>query len=421
MSNTNNDSNFLAKLFNQNFSVKQPTYDELYRFDGLVTKIVNLYPDTAYATGFEIESPDVAYYKVATDRLQVYEKFRLASKWARLHGLSAILLISPGRLDKPFNGNLQGLKVFALDNHIDTDSETIRIGDSDVHRTRLIYFYGVSIIESKMGEVVTKSASVLDGVIECLTTYRTIHGSIAKLLSTSNQLVIGTAGLGAGIRSDILTNSNTQRDTILSRLNSIQTGRNLASIVMYDKDNEEITNVSNSLSDVDTLAETLMTLLAQRTDYPKNVLFGETTKAGIGSGQAAQLIERMIWAQKVTVWIENNWLHGLQTILDTIQSDNTLANYEVKIPLSLTMSEIERAQTLLAKAKALTEIGKVYPVSPQTVENYLQNDIEFLDTISKPDTKVETIVSDSIIDDLTKLSDISDNDIDEIMSKVANA
>lgn len=420
----NNDSNFLAKLFNQNFSVKQPNYSELYRFDGLVRKIIDLFPETAYATGFTIESPDSEYYKAATESLQVWEKFKIASKCARLYGLSCILIMSPGKLDKPIVSGVQGLKVFALDNNVDISSEFVRIGDTDVHRSRLLFFGGVELLENN-GEIVTKYASVLDGVIECITSYRTIHGSVAKLLQTSNQLVIGTAGLGAGIRSDILTGSNTQRDTILSRLNSIQSGRNLASIVMYDKDNEEITNVTNSLSDVDTLADTLMTVLAQHTDYPKNVLFGETTKAGIGSGQAAQLIERMIWAQKVSNWIENNWLDNIQSIMELLQNQNSLAPFEIKVPLALTMSELEKAQVLKEKALALSELSKTYPISPETVQNYLQNDIELLGSVKptiEPNNNPDiNSAQDSIVSDLTKMSEISENDVDETMDRVANA
>ena len=229
----NKDSNYLTKLFSQNFSVSQPSYGELYQYDNLVKKIVDLYPDTAYSTGFEIESDDTDFYKASLDKLQIWEKFRLASKWGRLYGLACLLLISKGDLSEPLKSEIYDIKVYALDNQIiNTNDDTVRIGDTFVHKSRLLYFTGYETMLTNNGEIGLKGHSVLDGCIDCLTSYRKLNGSLAKLLESSNQLIIGTSGLSAGIRNDIITDTNTQRDSIMSRLNSIQTGRSLSSIIL---------------------------------------------------------------------------------------------------------------------------------------------------------------------------------------------
>jgi len=141
--------------------------------------------------------------------------------------------------------------------------------------------------------------SILDGIIDVLYDFRRIPSVAMKLLRTSNQVSIGTAGLSASLRNDILTKTNTAQQQLLSRLDSLNAGRDISEVLLYDKDNEAISNTSLSLAGVDSLYNILENQLAIRTDYPMTILFNRNDVNSLGNGSNAQLITRMDWASKL--------------------------------------------------------------------------------------------------------------------------
>jgi len=139
----NYDSKILSDLFRRYSVSVNNDYSRLYQTDALVRRIIDTYPDSAYSTGFEVKGPDSETYDSALDALGLWEVFRHASIWARLHGLCAVLMKTNGaRLDTPINGTLIGLAIYPLSHDTEPDGETIRIGTNDVHTSRLLLFKG---------------------------------------------------------------------------------------------------------------------------------------------------------------------------------------------------------------------------------------------------------------------------------------
>ena len=423
----NYDSKILSDLFRRYSVSVNNDYSRLYQTDALVRRIIDTYPDSAYSTGFEIRGPDSETYDNALDALGLWEVFRHASIWARLHGLCAVLMKTNGaRLDTPINGTLIGLAIYPLSHDTELDGETIKIGTNDVHTSRLLLFKGQEVY-SDLGYLKVSYRSVLDGLIEILHDFQRIGPVAMKLMRTSNQVSIGTAGLSASIRNDIMAKTNTAQQQIMSRLDSINAGRDVSEVILYDKDNEIIGNTPLSLSGIGDLYAILENQLALRSDYPKTVLFGRNDASNMGSGSVAQLVTRMEWATRLASWIDSNWTDHIEYICEYLRRTLNLSAFDIDVPLSLIISPDEQAVINKAQAETLIALSGIYPMGTKEIKQYVDDNFTNLSLPEIPDAPPvdqspqapDPNNPDPQMDSIDEFANINSAVVDDVMRRIA--
>lgn len=413
------DSKVLSELFRSKASAL-PNYAALYQSDTLVRRIIDTYPECAYNTGFTIQGRSSTFYEQALNSLGTWEIFRQASIWARLYGLSAILMVTDNpRLNTPISGNVVKLVAYNLPNETDLSQPTIRLGVDDVHISRLLFFTGHKNL-TDFGYLKVQYQSILDGIIDVLYDFRRIPSVAMKLLRTSNQVSIGTAGLSSSLRNDILTKTNTAQLQLISRLDSLNVGRDISEVLLYDKDNEAISNTALSLTGVDSLYTILENQLAIRTDYPKTVLFNRTDVNSLGSGSNAQLISRMEWATKVSSWIDNNWVEPLEKLCLQLGRSLGLSSFDITVPMGLVISPDELATIHKTQAETLAIINQLYPMDSSGIQQYVEANFTNFTLPSSSPAPSPTQTADSLLDDLSRLSNINSAAVDSVMQRISD-
>ena len=408
----NYDSKVLSELFRSKASAN-PNYMALYQTDTLVRRIIDTYPDSAYTIGVTINGPP--FYQRALNSLGAWEIFRQASIWARLYGLSAVLMVTDSqRLDTPIAGNVVKLVAYNLPNNTDLSQQTIRLGIDDIHISRLLFFTGHKNL-TDFGYLKVEYQSILDGIIDVLYDFRRIPSVAMKLLRTSNQVSIGTAGLSASLRNDILTKTNTAQQQLLSRLDSLNAGRDISEVLLYDKDNEAISNTSLSLAGVDSLYNILENQLAIRTDYPMTILFNRNDVNSLGNGSNAQLITRMDWASKLSTWIDNNWVEPLEKLCRVIGRSLALGSFDISVPMGLIISPDELAAINKTQAETLAIINQIYPMDSSGIQQYVEANFT---NFTLPSTTPPTPTADSLLDDLSRLANVNSAAVDTVMQRI---
>lgn len=356
---------FEPELFTWDSYSNDNYYGSLYR-DDLIKTIIDKYPNDAYNIGFTIESDSSEDYTDILNGFKTYEMFRRASKFARLYGLCCLFIMVEGdtKLDEPIRPTSRpvGLKLYRLYNYQDIDLEKIPIGSSLIHRSRLLFFTGKEVFIEVSQEVKMGYTSIIEGFIDEYNNYKPMSKTFNKLINTSNQVILGTKGLSAKLRADILNGTDLAKRELLERARAVNSGRSLHDIVVHDLENEAIGNVSLTLAGANEAFEKLEHLLAIRTGYPYHVIFGESVSSTLGSGTNAQLIYRMMYADRVTQWIDNNWTENIETLCNQLKIVYGLADFTISIPLGYVLSDDERATICETWSKTLSEILKSYPM-----------------------------------------------------------
>mgnify|MGYP001765887743 CR=1 FL=1 len=416
----------------------QALFDHLYESDGLVRKIVNLYPESAYNTGFEIESDDKEIYEGILNNLGVYETFLVASKVARLKGLSCVFigfqdgvnLTQPANLNAP----IELLKAYNIQPNTDLTTETIYIGGTEIHKSRLLFFKGhESYLETI--EIKTVYQSVITCIYSFLCQYRQLPKQLSRLIDKSNQVALGTWGLSNALRQDVVTKTTTNRDLIEARGEAINIGRSINSTILYDKEHEVFDNISLALGGIPELCHEIKEHLALALDYPVEVIFGNSINS-LGSGSVAQLVTRMLWATQLTQWIDNHWTRNLEYLVSSLESANNLREAKVKIPLALVLSPQEKAEINKNWSDILSAIYAVYPMQYKDVKEFMEVNFQEMfipeevpikievpiqsDPNNQTEENIDNEINDGsgIIDYLSDLLRINGETIDDIMEKL---
>lgn len=424
---------FEPELFTQNRSVDL-TYSAIYKYDSLISLIVDKYPNDAYNLGYEIESDSKELYEDYLNGIRVYETFRKASKYARLYGLCCAFIMfgDNEQLNLPVRPNAQpvGLKLYRLNLYQDIEQEVIQIGTTLVHRSRLLFFTGKEVFVEFGDEIKTGYTSILDGFLDEYQKYKPMAKIFNKLVNTSNQVILGTKGLSARLRADILNGTDLARRELLERAKAVNTGRSVQDIIVHDLENEEIKNISLSVAGVTEVFEKLEHLLAIRIDYPYHVIFGENVSSTLGSGSNAQLIYRMMYADKLTQWIDNNWTENIEKLCEFFRFSSNLSDYEVNIPLAYVLSDDEKAEIGKKMSETLEKILTYYPMDYEQIRDFINNNFPFdVDElqfnpafdipVSVPNVPSTDVNTDSGLPTvLENAATITREDVDEIMEDI---
>lgn len=409
------------------FSYDKSRLDWLYR-DGLAREIVNKYPESAYNAGVDITSDDRQNYLDFVRGLQIYEKFRDASIAARLYGLAVILigandghpLVEPLAIST--TTEIEWLRIYNISEQtILNNRDTIYLLGDEVHKSRLLFFYGSRSFQNTV-ELNYHYDSVLASCGEVLVLYRSLSRFINALIKKGNQFTLGTEGLSSMLQQDLIRGTTTNREAIQARANALELGRNLLSTLVYDKTNESVENVSLSLTGLQEACDQLRIQLELSLDYPTGIIFDRQI-SNMGSGQQAQLIQRMEWARALSNWIDNNWTRNLEYLIGILQQVYNLRDFQISVPLSMTYSALELVEINKGWSEILNSIQNYYPMTGDELKEFIENnfvDMFVPDRRDPRETVEESEISDeeSIGSFLTRISNITQVDVDETCERI---
>lgn len=411
------------------FSYDKSRLDWLYR-DGLAREIVNKYPENAYNAGVDITSDDRQNYLDLVRNLQIYEKFRDASIAARLYGIAVILIgANDGQLlVEPLAVNttteIEWLRIYNISEQtILNNRDTIYLLGEEVHKSRLLFFYGSRSFQNTV-ELNYQYDSVLASCGEVLVLYRSLSRFINALIKKGNQFTLGTEGLSSMLQQDLIRGTTTNREAIQARANALELGRNLLSTLVYDKSNESVENVSLSLNGIQEACDQLRIQLELSLDYPTGIIFDRQI-SNMGSGQQAQLIQRMEWARALSNWIDNNWTRNLEYLIGILQQVYNLRDFQINVPLSMTYSALELVEINKGWSEILNSIQNYYPMTGDELKEFIENN--FVDMfVPERENPRETVEESEISDEesigsfLTRISNITQVDVDETCERIGN-
>lgn len=409
------------------FSYDKSRLDWLYR-DGLAKEIVNKYPESAYNAGIDLTSDDRQTYLDLVRALQIYEKFRDASIAARLYGLSVILigandgqsLVEPLALNS--TTEIEWLRIYNISEQtILNNRDTIYLLGDEVHKSRLLFFYGSRSFQNTV-ELNYQYDSVLASCGEVLVLYRSLSRFINALIKKGNQFTLGTEGLSSMLQQDLIRGTTTNREAIQARANALELGRNLLSTLVYDKSNESVENVSLSLTGLQEACDQLRIQLELSLDYPTGIIFDRQI-SNMGSGQQAQLIQRMEWARALSNWIDNNWTRNIEYLIGILQQVYRLRDFQISVPLSMTYSALELVEINKGWSEILNSIQNYYPMTGDELKEFIENNFVNMFVPEREDPREpveESEISDeeSIGSFLTRISNITQVDVDETCERI---
>jgi hypothetical protein len=219
--------------------------------------------------------------------------------------------------------------------------------------------------------------------------------------------------------------SDEGRNYIFERLTSVNVNRNVSRILTYDKTKESISFISQSISGIKDVISEIKQIFISVSDYPYNQIFEEISGSQLGSGTAIQLIERMLWLEKIIDWINQNWLKHYTKLFKLIYGDSV----KVEIPFKIGLTALEKAELENIGAdriKKLIDSGVITVDEART--GYKDDEYTLNIVLSKipPDNEISPSEStqnqiDSVeVDDTfwDNLANTSQSDIDDIAESV---
>lgn len=328
----------------------------LYNNSKTIAKIVTRYPELARSTGYVYKDSSI----IERNLPNVLEMFYNASIEARLYGWCNCLMITEsGGNDytKPYK---LGDRVLGYEtNYIEYERKNdyyipLKFGSvseedlarmSQVHYTRLLFFYGDRTLRRGVNLYNDdKYQSLIQSTIVDFRNYIMSIENARRVLGNASYLLLGIDNLGTLLRT-------TQgRDQLLSRLLSINVNRSANRAIAFDKQNESLSFISQTLAGFKDIIEETRFALVASSNLPYAELFGDTRGNSLGTGVNNQLVQRYLLAEKTKTFVENNWVDNYLTYLSR-KYNNTGT---IEIPLQVTLTQLEKAE-LEEKAANRTE------------------------------------------------------------------
>ena len=278
--------------------------DDIYEFSRLAARIVDLEPDTALAKYFKVTELDdgqqveLEHYLL---RLDAYAKIREAHANSRLYGGAVILIrVIDGVNDllEPLNmssiASLSSLQVFAGD-EVSVASwncepasinfgnpETYRISahgaSFDVHYTRVLHFDGTKATRKSKRSSGHRgfSRSVIDQVWDSFQGYGTTRAYLEEATSRISQGVLKLGGFNDGMKGD-------SSGRLANKLKMLLKSMSTMGDVVVDKDGDDYTIASRSLTGFQEAAGVQVDALVAETGIPRSILM-QQQQAGLSAG-----------------------------------------------------------------------------------------------------------------------------------------
>jgi hypothetical protein len=381
---------------------------EMYAYDGLISRLVDVYPDDMTREWISIPSDEDETIINELERLGAENIINTASKWSRLLGGSLIFIGAmdgqgtENPLDLKKIKNIEYLKVYDLGDikteqsifitdpnnpnfgEIELYAVNVRIGNSwqliYLHRNRCIPIYGVKIPTSlKLGSILDLrywGNSIIPPVYTYIQDYLGAMGSVSNVLY---ELIIGKYKFSD--LDEMLVQGNESR--LRNRMEAIDATKSVLHSIFLGSDEEYTRDVAN-LSGVSDVLDRFMMHVSLVTGIPVTKLFGRSP-AGLnatGENDIKSYYDSVRSKQK------NELTKPIQTLIDIIsvwKGKQTGIKF-IFNPLNQTSdkeeSDIRRvdAETYRTQADADQRYIDTGVLMPDTVYN-----MRFKDTLGEQD------------------------------------
>jgi phage-related protein (TIGR01555 family) len=300
----------------------------LYRKSGVIRRAVSLYPQDAKQVGFKLNLTDA---KVTPESLEKYvEKLGLkaaitsASRFSRWFGDGYILMgIADGgqpweEVKRDRIRSIRWLKVFSRWEIHPVRPLSRRWEDlthyeirSDLpedarlwHKSRVLRIPGVELDNDSLSENNGANDSIIQSMFESFCAYYPGLQSTSIMVQDHRLRKLGITGL-----------AETNKDELYDRVVTNDLLRSVARTEIYDKDLEDIDNLTNSYSGLKDVLEILQDAWANDTDISRVILFNQLGKTNLTSGEAFKF-SRLDHAYRLNSWQGNHQLEPITEFME---------------------------------------------------------------------------------------------------------
>lgn len=202
-----------------------------------------------------------------------------------------------------------------------------------------------------------RNLSILQRVADAIFSYRGMVRSVNKMMTNPSVFLHGMSGL-----ADI---SGTQdRGWVYRRLSEFNQSLSIFQTALYDRDFEQISEVSHNLSQIPEIWDRYENAIVTAAGMPRFIVLGSPGAAGLASGSAA---ETQRWVEMVNEEMAG-WLPPLKWVLGQV---GLTSGYEVKIYPQTPLTSTERAKERLLD---LTADEKEYNFRKQAFGEAIANE-----------------------------------------------
>lgn len=401
----------------------------LYR-DPLIAKFVDKYPNEAKNNGYEVINNQGEI--VEKNNSMILTILEDASIFSRIYGRCYLALQYDNDNDTPapINGEVKGYEMSYLAERL---GDFFTINNERYHNSKVYHvickktfnLYDIDIDDEHY------QIGVIQQLYENINTYVSSVRVGKYILQNLSYLLLGVKNLSAK------TKSEDGLKEVLNRLLSINQNRNVSRSIAYDKENEQLSYISQTVSGYSDMIADIKSLLLAGSDYPYDQIFEDRSGGNnLGSGVNNQLIARMNWGERKKSWSENNWLPILNNIYRIKFGDSV----RVEIPYKVSLTRLEQAELEKMASERNKNLIEAGIVSPQELRsgwagsefslNIILND-EIYDSNVNNTTDNEILPDNSAIDNpqadaaLTDqewetLSTVTDKDINRTARGILN-
>lgn len=350
-------------------------YDELealYQEDWIAGKIIEIIPDDMTrnwrAFSDAALSPEERTKIISEEkRLKLQKKVNLCKKWARLYGGCLIVInVDDGKdpveeldIDNITPGSLRNLIVFdrrhANPQRINLNNpfgdnfrepETYRLSNTsgEIHHTRVIRMDGVPLPYHLFSRNDYWGDPVFKRIRDALVNANIAVDSSAGLLFESNVDVVSVQGLIHMLSTDEGTKQ------LINRFSTSKFLKSNNNLTVIDKEKEDLTKHTNTLSGVGDLLDRFLTILSATSDIPATRLFG---KAPVGMNSTGES-DLQNYYDNINSKQELELRPDLEYIDRAIASNLGIEFGKMEFSFNplWQLSDVERAQVLETNARA---------------------------------------------------------------------
>lgn len=392
----------------------------LFRNSTLIQKIIKKYPTEAKAIGYELHDTQGNILQKNNETL--LEAIKEASIFSRLYSKCFLYLqLSDSLLDsRPVK---KGAIITGYEIYFDLirDGDFFTIDDKKIHYQRIIEFVGTRTYVKNLRDStnINYADSVLQGVFKSLQDYVENNDNAKRILQNLSYLTIGIDNLGNMSRSD------EGKTMIYDRLTTLNLNRNINRTIAYDKKSEEMNFISQTLSGVREIIESIKEIFISETDYPLEELFEQAPSQKLGSGVQNQLIARYLWARRCRNWAINNWMPYYKIYFDRTLD---MSQITINIPFIVDLTDEERANIENIAADRTTKLVNAGVISVEEARTGYKTDsftlnIELNKNITEPVLSIPASTQDDadvIPDDSywDNLANVTTEYLDNIAEKI---
>lgn len=356
--------------------------DNLYTYNGIARKIVEIPADDAVSEGFKLinGSDEIEQSKAVMSELEDIKwdnKFSEALSWERAMGGSAILMmINDGRrFDEPLDiksaDRVERLDVYSKQDISTTGSYYSDPNDPkygrpymytlineygnsiNVHESRLLLFRGGRISKEERRYRDGWGGTVFDVIQRRLIQYETSMNLSLAALSRLSQSMLKLNGL-----ADILSGDGGE-EIIQKRLQAIDMARHFLNTIAIDSA-DDYQQYGLALGGIPQISEEFEVALAAATNIPVTILFGRSP-AGLNATGRSDFEQYYKMVNRIQTRNMKPQLSRLISILNQLKGLNLPEKYTIEFNPLWTMSEPEKAS--VKQTKVNTEAAKINAVN----------------------------------------------------------